>query len=86
MLLKRRWFAQAQDLDDTACACAGLRRIGTPEAIEVLQKAAAGKRGESRELVEKALRSLAQGRGQGVRAGDEPGGEAGPWLSASTSG
>jgi hypothetical protein len=76
MLLKRRWFAQSQDLDDTACACAGLRRIGTAEAIEVLQKAAAAKRGESRELVEKALRSLAQGRGPGARAGGEPGGEA----------
>jgi len=76
MLLKRRWFVRAQELDDTACACAGLKRIGTPEAIEVLQKAAARKRGEPRELVEKALRSIAQGRGQGARAGDESGGEA----------
>jgi hypothetical protein len=62
MLLKRRWFGQAQELDDTACACAGLRRIGTPEAIAVLRQAATGKRGESRVLVEKALRSPARGR------------------------
>ena len=75
MLLKRRWFGRAQDLDDTACACAGLKRIGTPEAVEVLQKAAARKRGEARELVEKALRSIAQGRGPGVRAAAESGEE-----------
>jgi hypothetical protein len=75
MLLKRRWFGQAQDLDDTACACAGLKGIGTPDAIAVLQKAAAGKRGEPRELVEKALRSLARGRGRTARAGSESDGE-----------
>jgi len=71
MLLKRRWFGQARDLDDTACACAGLKRIGTPAAIEVLRQAAAGKRGEPRELVEKALRSLARGRGPDDRAPSE---------------
>jgi hypothetical protein len=75
MLLKRRWFKPAQDLDDTACACAGLRRIGTPEVVDLLQKAAAGKRGEPRELVEKALRSIAQGLGSGSRAGAGPDGE-----------
>jgi len=62
MLLKRRWFGAAQDLDDTACACAGLKRIGTTEAIAVLEKAAARKRGAPRELLEKALRSRAPGR------------------------
>ena len=77
MLLKRRWLARAQDLDDTACACAGLKRIGTPEAIEALRTAASGKRGESRELVEKALRAIAHGRGQGARDGAGTGGEAG---------
>jgi hypothetical protein len=76
MLLKRRWFGQAKDLEDTACACAGLKRIGTPAAIEVLRQAAVGKRGEPRELVEKTLRAIAHGRGQGARAGDESGGEA----------
>ncbi len=75
MLLKRRWFARAQDLDETACACAGLKRIGTPAAVDLLKKAAAGKRGEQRELVEKALRAIAQTRRPGVRAGnDAPGG------------
>jgi hypothetical protein len=69
MLLKRRWFGLAQDLDDTACACAGLKRIGTPEAVDILKKAAARTRGEARELVEKALRSVDQGRGQGGRSG-----------------
>ena len=76
MLLKRRLFGQARDLDDTACACAGLRRVGTPEAIELLRQAADGKRGEARELVEKALRSIARGRAPGEGAGSRDGGEA----------
>jgi len=75
LLLKRRWFGLTQDLDDTACACAGLKRIGTPEAVDILQKAAARMRGGPRELVEKALRSIAQGQGPGVRAAVEPGEE-----------
>jgi len=62
MLLKRRWFGQAKEIDDTACACAGLKRIGTPAAIEVLSRAASEKRGEAREIVEKTLRSLSPGR------------------------
>jgi len=66
LLLKRRWFGQARELEDTACACAGLRRIGTPEAVAILREAAAGKRGEARELVEKALRAVARGRGAGA--------------------
>ncbi len=75
MLLKRRWFVRTQELDDTACACAGLKRIGTPEALEVLRKAAARKRGGSREFVEKTLRSIAQERGHDARAADGPGWE-----------
>jgi hypothetical protein len=77
LLLKRRWFARPQDLEDTAIACAGLRRIGTPAAVEVLKRAAALKRGEARALVEKALRLVAQGRGQAARAVDGPGGGGG---------
>jgi len=66
MLLKRRLFGQAKELDDTACACAGLRRIGTPEAIAVLREAAAAKRGEAKEIVLKALRAPARGGGAGA--------------------
>ena len=73
MLLKRRWFVRAQEFDDTACACAGLRRVGTPAAIEVLRKAAARKRGDAREIVEKALRSASRGLGAEARPGEDPG-------------
>jgi HEAT repeat protein len=76
MLLKRRLFGQAKDLDDTACACAGLKRIGTPEAVELLREAADAKRGEAREIVEKALRAMARGRAAGEGAGGRAGGEA----------
>jgi len=68
MLLKRRLFGQAKEIDDTACACAGLRRIGTPEAAAILREAAAAKRGEAKELVERALRALARARAQGEAA------------------
>ena len=60
MLLKRSWFGQGRELDETACAVAGLRRIGTPAAVELLQQAVAVKRGGARDLVVKALRTLAQ--------------------------
>jgi len=72
LLLKRRWFGGSRELAQTACAVAGLRRIGTPEAVEVLRKAGAAKRGEARELVEKALRAL-EGRRPPAR---DRGGEA----------
>jgi hypothetical protein len=77
MLQRRRWFGQAKDLDDTACACAGLKRIGTSEAVDALRRAAAGKRGEARELVEKALRALARSRGPEERGGNPDDTEAG---------
>lgn len=71
MLLKRRLFAQAREIDDTACACAGLRRIGTPEAVGILREAAGGKRGEAREIVERALRAVARDRRAGAESGPD---------------
>jgi hypothetical protein len=68
MLFRRRLFAQAKEIDDTACACAGLRRIGSPEAVALLREAAAAKRGEARELVERTLRALARARGAAAPA------------------
>lgn len=76
LLLKRHWFGQAREADDTACACAGLRRIATPEALGLLRRAAAEKRGEAREIVEKTLRAIAPGRAPEARAGGAAGGEA----------
>ncbi|HWR97251.1 MAG TPA: HEAT repeat domain-containing protein [Candidatus Methanoperedens sp.] len=62
LLLKRRLFGQTKELDDTACACAGLKRIGTPEAAALLREGLAAKRGEPRDLVERTLRALARGK------------------------
>lgn len=75
LLLKRRWFGQARELEDTACAVAGLRRIGTPAALELLRQAAATKRGRALELVEKALRSSPTAGGR-ARSAQEPDGSA----------
>lgn len=63
LLLKRHWFGQAGDLEDTVCAVAGLKRIGSPGALEVLREAAGRKRGAALEIVRKALQTLAAGRG-----------------------
>lgn len=73
LLLKRRWFAQGRELEETACAVAGLRRIGTPAALDLLRQAAASKRGPARELVEKALREPAAGAGGRSRSARDPG-------------
>jgi hypothetical protein len=51
---------------------AGLRRIGTPAALDLLREAAATKRGRARELVEKALRSPLPAPGAGGRARHTP--------------
>jgi hypothetical protein len=77
MLFRRRLFAQAKEIDDTACACAGLRRIGSPEAVALLREAAAAKRGEARELVERTLRALARARGTAAPAAGETGADRG---------
>lgn len=69
MMRKKRLFGQAKELDDTACACAGLRRIATPEAVAILRDAATTKRGEARDLVERALRAVARERGAVAPAG-----------------
>lgn len=58
MLLKRRLFAAAKELDDVTCAVAGLRRIPGPEALALLQEAAAAKRGKPLQIVEEALRAV----------------------------
>jgi HEAT repeat protein len=38
LLARTRWFGRARELDDTACAVAGLRRIGSPAARELLEQ------------------------------------------------
>lgn len=58
MLLKRRFFAAAKELDDVACAAAGLRRISTPPALELLREAAAAKKGKPRAVLEEAARAV----------------------------
>lgn len=73
LLLKRRLFDKAKELDDTACACAGLRRLGTPEAMAVLREGAAAKRGEARDLVERALRAQARARAAAAAPGSAAG-------------
>jgi HEAT repeat protein len=74
MLEKRRWFAQAKELDDVACAAAGLRRIGTADALDALRSAAASRRGEAQEILERALRAAALGGPRAPRAGKDEAG------------
>jgi hypothetical protein len=58
MLQKRRWFGAAKELEEVACAAAGLRRLGTPAALAVLREAAAAKKGKALSLVEEAARAI----------------------------
>jgi hypothetical protein len=63
MLLKRRLFAAAKELDDVACAAAGLRRMDVPEALALLREAAAAKKGKARQIIEEAVRAVQMGAG-----------------------
>jgi len=55
MLMKRHPFSKQRELEDGACAIAGLRGAGTAAALSVLREAAADKKGELRTMVEKAI-------------------------------
>ena len=54
MLMKRHPFSRQRELEEAACAVAGLRGAGTAAALSVLREAAADKKGELRTMVERA--------------------------------
>ena len=57
-LSKKFWFNKARELESSRCAAAGLSRMGTKQALETLEGAAKAKKGESRTIIEQALRSF----------------------------
>lgn len=74
LLGRRRWFAASREVEETAQAVAGLRRLATPRSVALIKEAAASKRGEARELAQRALRALARTGVQDPRGGaDERG-------------
>ncbi|MBE9541779.1 MAG: hypothetical protein IMF01_05625 [Proteobacteria bacterium] len=57
-LSKKFWFNKTKELESIRCAAAGLSRMGTKQALETLEYAAKAKKGESRTVIEQALRSF----------------------------
>jgi len=63
MLQRRFWFRQEREFQETVCAVAGLRRIGTPEAMALMRKALEGRKGRARDILTQALRGSATSAG-----------------------
>jgi len=61
MLMKRHPFSKQRELEEAACAVAGLRGAGTEAALAALREARADKKGEVRSMVEKAIRAVEAG-------------------------
>jgi hypothetical protein len=55
---KKIWFNKAKELELIRCAAAGLSRMGTKQALKTLEDTAKAKKGESRAILEQALRSF----------------------------
>ena len=61
MLMKRHPFSRQREIEEAACAIAGLRGAGSEAALSVLRVAAADKKGDVRIMVEKAIRAFRAG-------------------------
>mgnify|MGYP000728075423 CR=1 FL=1 len=61
MLMRKHPFSRQRELEEAACAVAGLRGVGTAAALALLPEAAAAKKGEVLVMVEKAIRALRAG-------------------------
>lgn len=61
MLLRRRWFKKAATREAVVCAVAGLLKMGTPQARELLEQARRFRSPELRQIVEPALAALSAG-------------------------
>jgi HEAT repeat protein len=57
-VLTRRTFARKREKEEVACAVAGLTAVGTRVAMDVLNSALDSHKGESREIVARALAGL----------------------------
>lgn len=57
-LLKKFWFNKAKESESSRCIAAGLSRMGTKEALKALEDAAKARKGESKAIIEQAIRSF----------------------------
>jgi hypothetical protein len=63
LLLKKRWFKRSIQKEDAICAVAGLLRIGTPAAVELLEEARGQRNPETRAVIEEAIASIKAAKG-----------------------
>jgi hypothetical protein len=66
-LARRHLFNQSLETEEAAAAVAGLKRLGTQEALDILRQAAGTRKGAAARLVEAAIPVLAQTVAQGGR-------------------
>ena len=58
MILKRYWFNKAKEREMVSLAAAGLRKINTATALDVLRRAGKVKKGEAAAIVSQAIKAL----------------------------
>lgn len=57
-LSKKFWFNKSGELESNKCVAAGLSKMGTKPALEILEYAVNTKKGENREIFEQAIKSF----------------------------
>lgn len=61
-LMKKFWFNKAKERESVLCAVAGLRKVRSPAALEILKGAASVKKVEMAEIINRAIRELSTER------------------------
>lgn len=65
MLMKKFWFNKAKEKESVICAVAGLRKIKTDAALQLLNEASAAKGGEMQGVIAQAIRTITAERAKG---------------------
>jgi HEAT repeat protein len=59
MLLKKFWFNKAKEKESVFYAIAGLRKIRTEAALQLMEEASAGKSDEAKAMITQAIKAIA---------------------------
>jgi HEAT repeat protein len=71
MLLKKSWFQKTVDKESAICAVAGLLKMKSSAALQLLEEARKQKNLEVREIINQAISAITAGQGRAVPGPDE---------------
>jgi hypothetical protein len=69
MLMKKFWFNKAKEKESVFCAVAGVRKIRTDAALQLLEEASAAKSDDLKMMISQGIRAIAAERAKG---GEKP--------------